>query len=161
VRDTAALVRAVLGGAVVALVAAAVATGLLQALGGGVAFGAALALAALVVLALRVLPRLAPAPDPPPAPRPAPPSSTVVVDVGASTLGQSLASPVHFDRVLRPRLVALAEDRLRRHHGLDPRRHPEQARALAGEDLWDLLHSRDHPQSAAALGALVTRIEAL
>jgi hypothetical protein len=161
VRDTAAVLWAVVRGGAVALVAAAVATGLLQALGGGVAFGAALALAALVVLALRVLPRLAPAADPPPAPRPAPPAGTVTVDVGANTLGQSLASPVHFDRVLRPRLVALAEDRLRRHHGLDPQRHPEAARAAAGEELWALLHTPGHPQSAAALAALITRIEAL
>ncbi len=154
-------VRAVVSGAALALGAAAVATGLLQVFGGGVAFGAALALAALVVLALRVLPRLAPAPDPAPAARPAPPATTVLVDLGASTIGQSLASPVHFDRVLRPRLVALTDERLRRHHGLDRTRRPDQARAVVGEDLWWFLHHPGHPQDAAVLAALLTRIEAL
>ena len=88
-------------------------------------------------------------------------------DTRAALLQRSLADPSDdraFARHLHPVLVAAADDRLLRHHGVDRRTQPHQARAVLGDDLADFL--RDPYPGAAAreprrLEAVVDRIEAL
>lgn len=48
----------------------------------------------------------------------------------------------HFEAALRPLLRLVADDRLRRHHGVAIAEEPEQARALLGESLWRALTAR-------------------
>ncbi|MQA06057.1 MAG: DUF4129 domain-containing protein [Streptosporangiales bacterium] len=68
----------------------------------------------------------------------------------------------HFEFGVRPILVDLVDDRLRRHHGVDRRRQPEQAHAIMGEDLWSLV-TTEQPESPSAtqLRGWVTAIERL
>ncbi len=76
-----------------------------------------------------------------------------------------VTSPTHFAAALRPMLIELADDRLRRRHGIDRRRQPEKARALLGEPLWRLMTETAGdaaaPPTVATLDALVRRIEEL
>ena len=62
-------------------------------------------------------------------------------------------------------LAELADDRLRRRHGIDRHRQPERARALLGEPLWQLITepvADDFaPPTIATLDGLVRRIEEL
>lgn len=76
-----------------------------------------------------------------------------------------VTSPDHFAAALRPMLAELADDRLRRRHGIDRHRQPERARALLGEPLWQLITepvADDFaPPTIATLDGLVRRIEEL
>jgi hypothetical protein len=47
--------------------------------------------------------------------------------------------PDRFRQRVRPVLVDLALERLRSRHGVDPATHPEQARRILGEQLWQLM----------------------
>ncbi len=65
------------------------------------------------------------------------------------------------DRV-RPWLVRLAEHRLRRNHSIDPRFHPEAARTLLGDSLWQIMRApMTTPPTRQQLAEWLTRIEAL
>jgi hypothetical protein len=44
-----------------------------------------------------------------------------------------------FEQRLRPQLVRLAEERLRRQHGVDADRQPDLTRQIVGERLWELM----------------------
>jgi hypothetical protein len=80
--------------------------------------------------------------------------------------GRSSAGDVH--QRLRPVLQEVAAARLRP-HGVWLNRNPEQARALLGDELWELLRT-DRPRPAdprapglslEQLGAAITRLEHL
>lgn len=67
-----------------------------------------------------------------------------------------------YQTVVRPILIAVAEDRLARHHAIDWQNAPDDARELLGEQLWRLL--RDGSVVAPTmrqLRAAVERIERL
>jgi hypothetical protein len=51
-------------------------------------------------------------------------------------LSWAQVSPRHYDMVTRPLLVRLMASRLSDHHGIDLHRHPDQARAVVGDDVW-------------------------
>lgn len=73
-----------------------------------------------------------------------------------------ITSPGHFDAALRPMLAELAEEQLRRRHGIDRRRDPDRARAMLGEPLWQVIaEPPGAPPTIATLDALVRRIEEL
>jgi hypothetical protein len=80
---------------------------------------------------------------------------------------QDLASTLHFR--LRPRLRAIADDRLVANHGLALDRDPEASRRLLGDEAWELL-SADRRQpirrsqgaiSGAELERIVSAVERL
>lgn len=54
-----------------------------------------------------------------------------------------------FTRRIRPLLLELTTDRLVHRHGVDPRSEPERARALTGDQLWDLITGTE-PRTATA-----------
>lgn len=124
------------------------------------------AIAGLVVLAGHVLARLGSAPRPP---RPVitRPPPAVTVDTGRVALEWSLESAVHADRVLRPRLARLADDRLQHRYGVELRRRPERARQLLGDRLTAALtpaapgRAASDPPTRAALSALLSTLEQL
>ena len=68
-----------------------------------------------------------------------------------------------FDRAIRPVLVGLVEDRLRRNHAIDLAAQPDAARACVGDELWHVLASPTGtaPPPIDALERIVARIEAL
>jgi hypothetical protein len=70
-----------------------------------------------------------------------------------------------FDWSLRPLLAQLATERLRHRHAIIIRREPEAARAMLGEQLWQMITAKpDQPSPALSrrqLTALVEAIEAL
>jgi len=70
-----------------------------------------------------------------------------------------------FDWSLRPLLAQLAAERLRHRHAINIRREPEAARAMLGEQLWQMISTQsDEPSPALSkrqLTALVEAIEAL
>lgn len=68
----------------------------------------------------------------------------------------------HFEYGVRPLLVDLIDDRLRRHHRIDRRTQPELARQIVGEELWTLVEveQRQSP-SARRLRGWVEAIERL
>jgi hypothetical protein len=78
-------------------------------------------------------------------------------------------SPRHYDMVTRPLLVRLMASRLADRHGVDLHRHPEEARAIVGDDLWWWLdpnrpvESSSQPPGvdAGTLTRLVERLEKL
>jgi hypothetical protein len=82
------------------------------------------------------------------------------------TLRAARASEVGVDRDLRPLFRAIAATRLAR-RGLDVDRHPEEARRILGEELWELV--RDERSrgsnlfaggvSSAGLQSLIERLE--
>jgi hypothetical protein len=57
----------------------------------------------------------------------------------ASDLGWAQTSQRHYDRFARPMFGRLLSAMLEERYLLDMGRHPEQARALAGPDLWPLI----------------------
>jgi hypothetical protein len=69
----------------------------------------------------------------------------------------------HYERTIRPALTAVAADRLRRHHGIDIAADPSRARAVAGEELWELIDEpwRAAPPSAEQLGRALSAAEQL
>lgn len=59
---------------------------------------------------------------------------------------QGLANPVDLHRRLRPRLREIAAQRLAVRHGIDLDQRPEAARAILGEECWELVRrERTHP----------------
>jgi hypothetical protein len=75
----------------------------------------------------------------------------------------------HAHRQLLPHLRALAAARIAAHHGFELERRPEAARALLGENIWELLRpDRPEPKDRFAPGvprrqiaAVIERVEAL
>jgi hypothetical protein len=75
-------------------------------------------------------------------------------------LSWGATDPDRFRERVRPELVALASDLLRTRRGVDPRTHPEDARRILGEPLWQLM--TDPPvrsPSRAELSGLVDAME--
>jgi hypothetical protein len=78
-------------------------------------------------------------------------------------------SPRHYDMVTRPLLVRLLASRLLDRHGVDLHRHPAEARAIVGDDLWWWLDpdrpvegsSQPPGVDAGTLTRLVERLEKL
>jgi hypothetical protein len=70
-----------------------------------------------------------------------------------------------FDWSLRPLLAQLAAERLRHRHGITIRREHEAARAMLGEQLWQMISTQPDESSAALsrrqLTVLVEALEAL
>ncbi len=70
-----------------------------------------------------------------------------------------------FDWGLRPMLAQLAVERLRQRHAITIRREPETARAMLGEQLWQMIDGPSdepsRPLSRQQLTALIEAIEAL
>jgi hypothetical protein len=70
-----------------------------------------------------------------------------------------------FDWGLRPMLAQLAAERLRHRHAITIRREPEAARAMLGEQLWQMIDGQSdqpsRPLSRKQLTALIEAIEAL
>jgi hypothetical protein len=77
-------------------------------------------------------------------------------------LGQVRGDADGFNRVMRPVVVALVDERLRLRHGVDRQRDPKRARELLGEQLWAFV---DRPVTRAPkprqLAALAEAIERL
>jgi hypothetical protein len=82
------------------------------------------------------------------------------------TLRAARASEFGVDRDLRPLLREIAATRLAR-RGVDVDRHPEEARAILGEELWELVRA-ERPRgsnrvargvSTAGLQSLIERLE--
>jgi hypothetical protein len=82
------------------------------------------------------------------------------------TLTAARASEFGVDRDLRPLFRGIAATRLAR-RGVDVDRHPEEARAILGEELWDLVRA-EYPGSSnrvaggvstAELQSLIERLE--
>jgi hypothetical protein len=70
--------------------------------------------------------------------------------------------PGRFEDRIRPLLVEFGEDRLRRNHGIDWRVHPDEARALVGEELWSVLRGDEvSSPGIEKVDAIVRRIEQL
>jgi hypothetical protein len=70
--------------------------------------------------------------------------------------------PHRFETLVQPFLVELADERLRRRHGVDWRRNPEQAHALLGDELSALLRGNQvSSPDIETVDALVRRIEQL
>ena len=82
---------------------------------------------------------------------------------------QALANPVDVHRRLRPRLCRIAAQRLSARHGIDLDGRPEAARALLGDETWELVRpDRPLPDEltgprldAAALDRVLARLEAV
>jgi hypothetical protein len=68
-----------------------------------------------------------------------------------------------YEARLRPRLRALAQERLQRRHGIDPVRQPDLARQIVGEDLWQLMTgpAATAPPSRHQLTELIGALEAI
>lgn len=75
-------------------------------------------------------------------------------------LSWSSVDAERFDQRVRPRLVRLAEDRLRRQHGIEPAAQPEAARRIVGESLWQLMTAGPSPRppTPAQLSRLLAEI---
>ncbi|AMD86385.1 hypothetical protein AXF14_00660 [Actinomyces radicidentis] len=122
-------------------------------------------LAVLVaVLTWAGLSRLRPAspafPVEPPRTAPAPPRDRHLADV--DWMLRSASDQRTWTTGVRPRLAALATDRLREHHGVDAATDPDAARAALGEELWALVDgSAAPPRTTRALTTLIERIHAL
>jgi hypothetical protein len=80
-----------------------------------------------------------------------------------------VADADHAHRRLLPLLRAAAAARLSARHGIELERRPEAARALLGEDVWELLRpDRPEPKNRHAAGvprdrvaAVIERVESL
>nr|WP_300337650.1 hypothetical protein [Actinomyces sp.] len=94
---------------------------------------------------------------------PAPPR--VPVDRRLSTLTWLLreaTSPRGWDRGVRPHLAQLTRDRLRESQAIDVGTDPERARALLGEELWELVSgTTPAPRTERDLIRLIERIQSL
>ena len=99
-------------------------------------------------------------------PEPEPPAALVRLErelvLGSSTVGDA-------SRRLLPRLRGIAATRLATRHGIELDRRPDEAHAVLGDDVWDLLRpDRPRPDDPNARGiprsriaAVVDRLEAL
>lgn len=80
----------------------------------------------------------------------------------ADRLTYSIVETRHFASGVRPVLAELADDRLRRHYGIDLAAEPDRARAVMGDDLWQTLTvDRTEPPTAVELDRWLTALEAL
>ncbi len=120
------------------------AEGLLFVLGGRVPLAVVVLIPISVLVARRLVKAAKPPPTLPPmqrAPADPRPADRPFRDVGRmedrlAWGGQDMA---HFDAALRPVLARLADDRLYQRHGITRTSHPEQARQLLGDKLWQLM----------------------
>jgi hypothetical protein len=66
-----------------------------------------------------------------------------------------------YEARVRPQFVRLAEDRLRRHHGVDLAGQPAAARRIVGEPLWQLMTGAPslRPPTMAQLASLLAEID--
>jgi hypothetical protein len=70
--------------------------------------------------------------------------------------------PHRFASLVQPLLAELADDRLRRRHGIDRRRDPEQAHVVLGDELWAVVNGDEvSSPTIEMIDALVSRIEHL
>ena len=70
--------------------------------------------------------------------------------------------PDRFASLVQPLLAELAEDRLRRRHGIDWKRDPAQARTVLGDELWAVVNGGEVPSpTIETVDTLVNRIEHL
>lgn len=161
-RETALAVGAGLLGGIVTVLAG---RGIGFAVPWAVGLVAGLALGVLAAAFLR-LPLADPPPDPPAAPR-SRPGTVSFGDLGALrfTVEQDSRDPDRFETRLRPRLCALAAERLAQRHGIDWRTGPgrEAALPLLGPDLTRLLTAPPHTLRATpqSLARWVADLEAL
>ncbi len=87
----------------------------------------------------------------------------------AEQLSWAQVSPRHYDVVTRPLLQRLMAIRLAERHGIDVHREPAAARALLGEDVWPWLDPARPPSGSSRrpglaerdLHRLVERLESL
>jgi hypothetical protein len=127
------------------LLAAAVGGAALWLTAYGLHYRADLGLCAVVGIVAGLVWRLARLVTPPPEADPVPvrPESPddglLVLSTLESRLSWGAADPHRFRERVRPELVALATDLLRTRRGVDLRRHPDQARHILGEPLWQLM----------------------
>lgn len=103
---------------------------------------------ALLAASLLIATRIAATAKPPPAGPPLPPARTELpkpdrpfADVSrmADRLSWGRLDMDRFESAVRPVLVRLADERLTGRHGITRAAHPERARQLLGEDLWQLV----------------------
>ena len=74
----------------------------------------------------------------------------------------SSASAFDFHHRLRPLLHEIADDRLRRRRGIDLAREPEQAHAVLGDAVWELVRpGREPPRDRHAPGLPVAQLRAV
>lgn len=70
--------------------------------------------------------------------------------------------PHRFASLVQPLLAELADDRLRRRHGIDRRRDPELAHLVLGDELWAVVNGDEvSAPTIEMIDALVSRIEHL
>ena len=70
--------------------------------------------------------------------------------------------PHRFASLVQPLLAELAEDRLRRRHGIDRRRDPEQAHVVLGDELWAVVNGDEvSSPTIEMIDEMVSRIEHL
>jgi hypothetical protein len=115
--------------------------------------------------------RLAIAVRPPPDPLPVPPEDDAesyrngfdLLSILEHRLSWGSFDAERYEARLRPRLRALAEERLQRRHGVDPARQPDLARQIVGEDLWQLMTGPavTAPPDRRRLTRLVDALEAI
>ena len=94
----------------------------------------------------------------------APPAEERVMQLEALSSRISSAESSTFDLHyrLRPLLREIAAARLARRHGVDLDRQPERSRALAGDELWELIRpDRNPPEERFAKGISNARIDEL
>jgi hypothetical protein len=117
----------------------------------GLAVGLTWRLARLVV----------PPQEPPPELRPdGPPDGGLLLLTSLeSRLSWGAADADRFRERVRPELVALATDLLRTRRGVDPRTHPDRARSILGEPLWQLMTGP--PARSPSRAQLSRMVEAL
>jgi hypothetical protein len=98
-----------------------------------------------------------------PLPEPTPTGDGLLLLTGLeSSLSWGAADADRFRDRVRPMLVRLADDRLRTRHGIDPDTDPDHARAILGEQLWQLrTASPTRSPSRAELTALVAALESI
>lgn len=97
-----------------------------------------------------------------------PPEQVVRLARLEAALGFAVESGRQFDRSVRPLLCELIEQRLTSHHGVVLHDRPAAARALMGEELWQLVEDeramRTHPgrgPDPALLQRLVAQVQAI
>jgi hypothetical protein len=130
---------------VLVLLAAAVAGAGLWLVAYGLHYRAQLGLCAAAGVAAGLIWRLSrlvvPPPELPPVQvRPEPPDDGLLALTTLETrLSWGAADPYRFRERVRPELVGLASDLLRTRRGVDLRTHPEDARKILGDPLWQLM----------------------
>jgi hypothetical protein len=77
-----------------------------------------------------------------------------------SRLSWGASDPDRFRERMRPELVGLAADLLRTRRGVDPRTHPDHARTILGDPLWQLMTGPlERSPSRAELARMVEALE--